>query len=224
MTSSPEYTDTDKMTDAKRREKMQLYFDLVRESGDFIVGKEYLGYKLIHSMYEDLKRDPRGPFLMARDGLKGEYDIVCFPITRDSDYNITSKRAPDSHPYNELVRFGKVRSEYIEFASTYSIVERNHTTFRGKEFMGQKTLVMKIIDKHGITGVSSEDSQNPRLLLADWDKVKKDIEEKMYEFSHGESKSLEAYEELAYLHALIDGKEWLREGTNLEVFQQINTY
>ena len=99
--------------------------------------RKYISYKLIHSIYQDLLRDPNGPYLITQDGKNGNYVIVKQPISRDEDYKLQGnvERIPEDHPYATLVENGRTHSSYLDFARTYSLVENNHMAFAGNEFL-----------------------------------------------------------------------------------------
>lgn len=223
MTTDPEYTRAS-ITDSQRREKMEMFLEITRGSGEQILGREYLGYKLINSINEDLKRDPSGPFIMTRNGEQGEYGIFVIPISRDGDYKVTTAPARANLPYHKLLEAGTIDDDYIDFTITYSLIEHNHLAFKGREFLGQGTLVKTILDKHGITGVSEEDIQNGNLLLADWDLVIVEIDAKLAALTSGNSQNVEAYQELLYVKDLIEGKQWMSQERNTAIFREVNTF
>jgi len=233
MTLNPEYTSD--ITPERRAEKIKLYLDTVQETGDAVMGKEYLWYKLIHSINEDLKREW---YILIRDGLRGQYGIYKFPIKRKeirepettkangetvpgkiTGYgDIISDALPSDHPYAEMLG-ANLKDDYLDFAITYSLIEGNHTAFKQKEFLGQATLVKTIIDNYGITGISAEDLQDPNLLIADWKDVEAQIDTKLKIYT-----TIEAYEELMYLKNLIGWKEYISKDRNLRLFREVNTY
>lgn len=223
MTTDPEYTQSS-ISDAQRTEKMNMFLEITRGSGAQILGREYLWYKLINSINEDLKKDPKGPFIMTRSGQQGEYGIFVVPISRDDKNNVTTAPARADLPYHKLLEAGTIDDDYIDFAITYSLIEHNHLAFKGKDFLGQWTLVKTILDKHGITGVSEEDIQNGNLLLADWDIVIDDINKKLSALSTGNSQNVDAYQELLYVKDLIEGKGWMSQQRNTAIFREVNTF
>ena len=93
--------------------------------------KKYITYKLINSIYQDLLRDPNGPYLITQDGKNGNYVIVKQPITRDTDYKLQDSvtRLPDDHPYAKIIQNGRMHASYLDFARTYTMVENNHMAF-----------------------------------------------------------------------------------------------
>jgi hypothetical protein len=90
--------------------------------------------------------------------------------------------------------------------------------------LGQATLVNSILARHNILGVSEEDVQDGNLLIADWDIVVKQINNKIAALSNGTADNVDAYQELMYVKNLIEGKEWMAEDRTKDMFREINTF
>jgi len=221
LTHSPEFT-TENITDAQRRKKLELYLYFAEEGGNFVMDRKYITYKLIHSIYQDLIRDPSGPYQIVREGKTWSYTIVKSPIIRDDAYNLVDSvvRLPANHPYQKIIENGRAHASYLDFARTYNLVEQNHQAFVGREFLGQATLVRTILARYHITGISNEHTQDPNLLLADWDIVLPQIDARLA----ANPNDVRIQEELLYVKDLIQGGGWMDEPGTVNTFREINIY
>lgn len=195
------------------------YRELLNDSTDWILDKEYLQFKYAESIYNDIIR--RG-FVLQKNST-GEYTIVCPKVVWGVMVRKNLKDTHPDHPYLDIVHARNTR-KLLDVVVVTSMIRKDFG-LDAKKVVGQKTLITRILQEHNIKSKSWVNIQKADLLLLDWDRIKADVDTKLKSVvDTKDGASMQAYNELMHLRNFIENEEYNKPDYNRDIFTRANIY